>query len=52
MARPIKDTPVLRGRDAIEFAKKIANPTPISKEEYEELMRIYEEVKKRCHFPI
>jgi hypothetical protein len=52
MARPIKDTPVLKGRDAREFEKKIANPIPISKEEREEMLRIYEEIKKRCHFPV
>jgi hypothetical protein len=44
MARPIKDTPVLKGRDAREFRKKIENPIPISKEEREEMERIYKEV--------
>ena len=33
MARPIKDTPTLRGKDACIFEKKIANPKPVSRED-------------------
>jgi hypothetical protein len=52
MARPIKETPVLRGRDAREFAKKIANPVCISKEEREKAEKLYAELKKRANFAI
>lgn len=30
MARPIKETPVLKGRDAVRFAQRTANPAPVS----------------------
>lgn len=33
MARPIKDTPTLRGKDARIFEKKIANSKPVSRED-------------------
>ncbi len=33
MARPIKDTPVLTGKDAERFAEKMANIRPESEEE-------------------
>lgn len=33
MARPIKETPVLTGKDAERFAYAVANPRPISREE-------------------
>ncbi|MCL1947909.1 MAG: hypothetical protein FWF51_12295 [Chitinivibrionia bacterium] len=32
MAKPIKDTPVLTGNDAIIFDRIIANPKPVSQE--------------------
>lgn len=35
MARPIKETPVLRGKDAENFARRIANPSPVSNSEKE-----------------
>jgi hypothetical protein len=52
MARPIKETPVLKGRDARRFAAKIANPVPISKEEREKMEKIYQEVVKISKFAI
>ena len=33
MARPIKETPVVTGKDAKRFAEKMANLKPESKEE-------------------
>lgn len=33
MARPIKETPTLRGKDARTFEKKINNPRTITREE-------------------
>jgi alkanesulfonate monooxygenase SsuD/methylene tetrahydromethanopterin reductase-like flavin-dependent oxidoreductase (luciferase family) len=52
MARPIKETPVLKGRDARRFAAKIANPVPISKEEREKAEKLFEALKKRANFPV
>lgn len=51
MARPIKDTPVIRGKDAKRFAAKIANPVPISKEEREKMERVYQEFLKMSKSP-
>ncbi len=42
MARPIKDTPVLTGDDAVRFVIESQNVKPISQEEREEAQRIYE----------
>ncbi len=52
MARPIKDTPILKGKDARRFAEKIANPVRISQKEREEAERIYREVVKISKFAI
>ena len=35
MAKPIKDTPVLRGKDAERFRWHMEHPTPISEERKE-----------------
>lgn len=45
MARPIKETPVLRGRDAENFAKRMANPAPVSSVEKEAARKAYEAFK-------
>lgn len=42
MARPIRETPVLTGKDAERFLRIISNPKPISKEEKERMMKNYE----------
>ncbi len=52
MARPIKETPVLRGKDAVEFAKRIANPSPVSREEKEAARKAYEQFKAISTFPM
>jgi hypothetical protein len=52
MARPIKETPVLKGRDARVFAEKIANPVRISTKEREEAEKIYREVVKITKFAL
>jgi len=33
MAKPIKETPVLTGKDAVRFAYAVAHPRPVSREE-------------------
>ena len=45
MARPIKDTPVVTGKDAVKFAERLANPTPETKEEKVAAKRAFEAVK-------
>jgi catalase len=45
MATPIKNTPILYGKDAERFAKLIAKPKPVPKELVEQMKRDYEYVK-------
>lgn len=45
MARPIKDTPVVTGKDAVKFAERLSNPTPETKEEKVAAKRAFEAVK-------
>jgi hypothetical protein len=52
MARPIKETPVLKGKDAIRFAEKIANPAPISQSEKDAAREAYEAFKAISTFPM
>lgn len=52
MARPIKETPVLKGKDARAFAQKIARPQPVSATEKEKALKIYEDFKLIARFPI
>lgn len=52
MARPIKETPVLRGKDAENFARKMANPAPVSKAEKEAAKQAYEAFKAISTFPM
>lgn len=50
MARPIKETPVVTGKDAVRFAKRMANPNPAFKMEIEHARKIYEAVKANSNF--
>lgn len=50
MARPIKETPVLKGKDARRFAEQIAHAKPESKEEREAAKRVYEKLKQTPSF--
>ena len=52
MARPIADTPILFGEDAIRFEKEIANPKKISEKERREQREAYELFKSRAKFPV
>ena len=45
MARPIKDTPVVTGKDAEKFAERLANPTLETKEEKAAAKKAFEAVK-------
>lgn len=42
MARPIKETPVVYGKDAIRILKEIENPVPLSKERRDEIRSVGE----------
>ena len=50
MARPIKDTPELYGKDAERFQKLIAHPIPVSEEEKERARKAYETMKSISNF--
>lgn len=52
MARPIKETPVLRGKDAEIFAKRLANPKPVSAADREAAQKAYEAFKSISTFPM
>ena len=45
MARPIKETPVLKGKDAVRVAAKTANPPPVSQSEKDAARKAYEAFK-------
>ena len=50
MARPIKETPILRGKDAKMFAEKMANIKPITQEERAKAEKVYEDFKLIAKF--
>lgn len=52
MARPIKETPVLRGQDAVNFLSKInsSSQPKVSQEEKEKIRRDYEALKAIAKF--
>lgn len=52
MARPIKETPVLTGKDAEKFAKRMANPASVSNAEKEAARKAYEAFKAISTFPM
>ena len=52
MARPIKETPVLRGKDAKKFAEKMANIKSITQEERTKAEKVYEEFKLIAQFSV
>lgn len=50
MARPIKETPELRGEDAIRFETLISIPKPVSIEDKERARKAYEVMKNISNF--
>ena len=46
MATPIEETPILRGKDAENFLKRMKENHKVSKEEYDEIMNVYEQLEK------
>lgn len=47
MARPIAETSVLYGADALRFETIIQSTTPYSKEKKEQLRKTYEDFKRK-----
>lgn len=45
MARPIKDTPELFGKDAERFEKLISDPKPVTESERDRARKAYELMK-------
>ena len=52
MAKPIKETPVLTGKDAERFARSVESPRVVSKEEARRAREAYEEFKKIATFAL
>ncbi|GHT57305.1 hypothetical protein FACS18945_1260 [Bacteroidia bacterium] len=52
MARPIADTPVLRGQDAVRFMERMENVQKISAQEREEIRRDFEFMQSRANFSL
>ena len=50
MARQIKETPVLKGKEAEQFIYNAEHPTPVSKEEAQNAMQTYELFKSIADF--
>lgn len=50
MARPIKETPELFGKDALRFEKMISQRRPVSREEKERARKAYEVMKSISNF--
>ena len=50
MARPIKETPELRGKDAVRFETLISTPKSVSNEEKERARKAYEVMKSISNF--
>ncbi len=52
MARPIKETPVLTGEDAIRFWEAAENVVPATQEEIDRIKQVYEKYKLIADFPL
>ena len=50
MARPIKETPILKGKDAERFLRLMDEMEPVSKEELERIKRNYQQLMSIADF--
>ncbi|MCI4624941.1 MAG: hypothetical protein L3V56_03170 [Candidatus Magnetoovum sp. WYHC-5] len=52
MAKPIKETPILRGKDAKRFCERLSNveKQKMPQSEYEKLMANYNKIQKQADF--
>lgn len=51
MAKPIKETPVLTGKDAERFAYAVEHPREVTKEEVARVQEVYERLSKVAAIP-
>ena len=51
MAKPIKETPVLTGRDAERFAYAVEHPRAVSREEVMRAKAVYERLSRVAAIP-
>lgn len=52
MARPIKDTPVLKGKNARRFLEAMNAPKPETKEAVDRAKATFEKLSKLAVFPV
>ncbi|MCL2207725.1 MAG: hypothetical protein FWB90_06480 [Fibromonadales bacterium] len=52
MARPIKETPTISGKDSRRFQEAMDNIVPVSKEQKEKQRQAYEFFKSIATFPM
>ncbi|MCL2281740.1 MAG: hypothetical protein FWC26_00295 [Fibromonadales bacterium] len=52
MARPIKETPTISGKDSIRFQEAMDNLVPFSEERKERMRKSYEFFKSIATFPV
>lgn len=48
MARPIKETPILFGEEALRFEMRMMDPEPVPDEMLENILRDYEFLRAKC----
>lgn len=52
MARPIKETPILKGKDAKRFMNNMSNPKKASAEDIKKAHETFEKFRKIANFTI
>ncbi len=52
MARPIKETPVLTGKDAERFVQNMYTPSPVSQQYKDQMKRTFEVFKHAATFSL
>ncbi|MCL2281742.1 MAG: hypothetical protein FWC26_00305 [Fibromonadales bacterium] len=52
MARPIKETPTISGKDSIRFQEAMDNLVPFSEEKKESIEQSYQLLKSIATFPM
>ncbi|MFR9542194.1 MAG: hypothetical protein SNH27_09085 [Rikenellaceae bacterium] len=52
MAKPIKETPVLTGEDAVRFLEAADSVVPVSEQEKDRIHQAYEEFKLIADFSL
>ena len=50
MAKPIKETPVLKNRDAVVFLREIAEPKRATRKELERIKRNFDKIQAIARF--